>query len=228
MTEQEWETENDPSVMVKAIPAHHKRKLRLFLCAKGRELWRHMTPAAKRAIERAEQFADGEGTRDTLELMHDGVGVWTETFKQRLFAAIRGDWAEATARASLIATAIAWAATSDLTGTAMFVYSALAGDALGEVEADTARRHCGILRDLFGPLLFREVRIDPAWVTWNGGAVRNIAAAVYEDRAFDRMPILADALEDAGCDTAEILAHCRSGGTHYRGCWVIDLLTGRD
>ncbi len=47
------------------------------------------------------------------------------------------------------------------------------------------------------------------------------------DRAFDRMPILADALQDAGCDNLNILNHCRQPGEHVRGCWVVDLLTGR-
>ncbi len=55
-----------------------------------------------------------------------------------------------------------------------------------------------------------------------------IAGTIYTDRAFDRLPILADALEDAGCDNAEILAHCRGGGEHVRGCWVVDLILGKE
>ena len=50
---------------------------------------------------------------------------------------------------------------------------------------------------------------------------------MYEDRAFDRLPLLADALEDAGCADADILVHCRNGGEHVRGCWVVDLLLGK-
>ena len=57
--------------------------------------------------------------------------------------------------------------------------------------------------------------------------VINLAQAIYDDRAFDRMPILADALEDAGCDNADILAHCRQPGEHFRGCWVVDLVLGK-
>ena len=52
-------------------------------------------------------------------------------------------------------------------------------------------------------------------------------ATALEERAFDRLPILADALEDAGCDNADILNHCRSAGPHVRGCWVVDLVLGR-
>jgi hypothetical protein len=54
-----------------------------------------------------------------------------------------------------------------------------------------------------------------------------LAQAIYDDRAFDRLPILADALEEAGCDTADILAHCRGPGPHVRGCWVVDLILGK-
>jgi hypothetical protein len=50
----------------------------------------------------------------------------------------------------------------------------------------------------------------------------------YDARAFDRLPLLADALEEAGCADADILAHCRSGGGHLRGCWVVDLLLGKE
>jgi hypothetical protein len=52
-------------------------------------------------------------------------------------------------------------------------------------------------------------------------------ATIYGERAFDRLPILADALEEAGCDNADILSHCQGPGAHVRGCWVVDLVTGR-
>ena len=59
---------------------------------------------------------------------------------------------------------------------------------------------------------------------WNGRTVPRLARALYEERAFDRLPILADALEDAGCHHADLLAHCRGPGPHVRGCWVLDLV----
>jgi hypothetical protein len=68
---------------------------------------------------------------------------------------------------------------------------------------------------------FRPVTFDPAWVTWHDGTVGNMAQAIYDQRDFGRMPVLADALEDA------ILAHCRGPNGHARGCWVIDGLLGR-
>jgi protein phosphatase len=75
---------------------------------------------------------------------------------------------------------------------------------------------------------FAPVCIDPAWLAWNGGTVARIARSVNEERAFDRLPVLADALEDAGCDNADILGHCRSGGPHVRGCWALDAVLGKE
>jgi hypothetical protein len=86
---------------------------------------------------------------------------------------------------------------------------------------------CDILRDVFDNP-FRITLLDPSWLKWQDGTVRNIAQAIYDARTFDRMPILGDALEDAGCDDPEILRHCRESCEHVRGCWVIDLLLGKE
>lgn len=69
--------------------------------------------------------------------------------------------------------------------------------------------------------------IDPDWLAWDAGTVRAIAQGVYEERAFDRLPILADALQDAGCDEEEVLAHLRSSQEHYLGCWALDWVLGK-
>jgi hypothetical protein len=82
---------------------------------------------------------------------------------------------------------------------------------------------CDLLRDIFGNP-FRFPRIDAAVLGWNGGTLVKLAQTIYGDRAFDRLPILADALEEAGCDNANILNHCRSEGPHVRGCWVLDAI----
>jgi hypothetical protein len=80
------------------------------------------------------------------------------------------------------------------------------------------------VRDIFGNP-FRPVAVDPGWLT---STVVALARGIYDDRAFERMPILADALEDSGCDHADVLAHCRGAeATHVRGCWVVDLLLGK-
>ena len=82
----------------------------------------------------------------------------------------------------------------------------------------------GLLRDIFGNYV-RKVSFDARWQTTD---VLSLARAIYEDRAIDRMPILADALMDAGCDNEGILSHCRSEGRHVRGCWVVDLVLGKE
>ncbi len=65
---------------------------------------------------------------------------------------------------------------------------------------------------------------DPAWRT---DAAVGVAAQMYGRRDFAAMPVLADALEDAGCDDEDILGHCRGPGVHVRGCWVVDLVLGK-
>ncbi len=82
---------------------------------------------------------------------------------------------------------------------------------------------CGLLNDILGDP-FRPVALDPSWCT---EAVVGLAAGIYADRAFDRLPVLADALDDAGCANADVLAHCRGPGPHARGCWVVDLVLGK-
>ena len=80
-----------------------------------------------------------------------------------------------------------------------------------------------IIRCIFGNP-FRPVTLDTSWVT---STVTTLARTMYETRDFSAMPILADALQDAGCSEDQVLSHCRGEGVHVRGCWLIDLLTGR-
>ena len=84
-----------------------------------------------------------------------------------------------------------------------------------------------ILRCLFGPAPFRPLpHPNAAWLAWEGATVAKLAAAADEERTFDHLPILADALEEAGCDDAELLGHLRSPGPHARGCFAVDALLG--
>jgi len=80
-----------------------------------------------------------------------------------------------------------------------------------------------LLRDIFGNP-FRPVAADPSWLT---STVVELAHGVYAEKAFDRLPILADALQDAGCEQPDILAHCRQPDEHVRGCWPVDALLGK-
>jgi hypothetical protein len=86
-----------------------------------------------------------------------------------------------------------------------------------------------LLRDVCGPVLYSAAKqIASDWLAWNDGTVKRLAQAIYQERSFEQMLILGDALEDAGCDDPDILRHCREPGDHVRGCWVIDLLLGKE
>jgi hypothetical protein len=93
-----------------------------------------------------------------------------------------------------------------------------------DVVRFVGKRRGDILREICGNP-FRPVTVAPSWLT---ATVVSLAEGIYADRAFDRLPILADALQDAGCDNEDILAHCRSDGPHVRGCWVVDRLLGKE
>jgi hypothetical protein len=82
---------------------------------------------------------------------------------------------------------------------------------------------CAAIRDVIGNP-FRRPVVDPDWLRWNDSTVQRIATSITDGNAFDRMPILADALEDAGCNSVEILQHCRETRLHVRGCWMLELL----
>lgn len=93
-----------------------------------------------------------------------------------------------------------------------------------EEEEENYESLASLIREVFGNP-FRSVSLNPAWLTPD---VLSLARGIYEERTFDRMPILADALQDAGCTNDDILNHCREENhTHVRGCWVVDLLLGK-
>jgi hypothetical protein len=89
---------------------------------------------------------------------------------------------------------------------------------------DQRRQQAALVRDIFGNP-FRPVAFDPRWRTAD---VMGLAWAIYDEGAFDRLPLLADALMDAGCEHEQVLTHCRSAGPHARGCWVVDLVLGKE
>lgn len=84
-----------------------------------------------------------------------------------------------------------------------------------------------LVREVIG-VPARPVMIERRWVGWDGGVIPGLAAIIDEDGAFERLPVLADMLEEAGCTTAELLAHCRRPGGHVRGCWAVDFLLDLD
>ncbi len=100
------------------------------------------------------------------------------------------------------------------------------GAVIWERAVEVERAQGELFREIFGNP-FRPVTPEKAWLTWDSGAVPRLARCLYEERRFEELPILADALQEAGCDNEDILAHCRRPDGHVRGCWVLDLLRER-
>jgi hypothetical protein len=103
---------------------------------------------------------------------------------------------------------------------------AAATGAVGRNDEDMVRiaenkRQVQLIHEIFGPLCVRSVALSRSWLTSN---VLQLARTIHHDRAFDRLPILADALMDAGCNSNDVLSHCQSGNSHMPGCWVIDFV----
>ena len=221
MTEAEWLVYNEPRTMLKFVRDEATdRRLRLFAVASCRRIWHLFNDTrSKEAIEIAERFADGQCSEEEvgpcIEAACD-VSVSTET-----------EIKEAMRRA---ADAAVWCASIYCSDATLYALINV-GDAenvLSANEGETPGKRGGslsdLLRDIFGNP-FRPLTLDPAWLITK---VNALAQAVYDDRAFDRLPVLAGALEEAGCDDADILAHCRGPGPHVRGCWVVDLLLGKE
>jgi hypothetical protein len=97
------------------------------------------------------------------------------------------------------------------------------GEGYGNIDHLFRRRHFHLLLDIGNP--FQPLVFAPHW---RSETAVSLATGIYDERAFDRLPILADALEEAGCDNADVLAHCRGDGPHARGCWVVDGVLGRE
>jgi hypothetical protein len=188
-----------------------ERKLRLFVTHCCRQVWDKLDDdRSRRAIQVAEQLAEGRATRAELRQAHRGAH---QVSCERIANA---DWS---------ATAAEMASRPSAVENAKWVIYHLSGNwEWGGHRESHRKRYAHLLRCTFGPLPFRQAPVEPSWRTFT---VKHLAEAIYDDRAFDRMPILADALEDAGCTNQEVLAHCRGGGEHVRGCWVVDLLLGK-
>jgi hypothetical protein len=103
---------------------------------------------------------------------------------------------------------------------------ALAGRFTSENRAWHTAPRAALLRCLFRPPS-SDVSLDPHWLAWEGATIPRLAEGIYQDRAFEQLPILADALEEAGCADRALLEHLRAPGPHARGCWPLDLVLGK-
>jgi hypothetical protein len=208
MTEAEWLASNDPTQMLEFL--HGKasdRKLRLFAVACCRRIWNLLDTIGRKAVEVSEQFADGLASPSVL-MSTENLAWWGADGLNYEEDPV---WNAG------------WAAHAALEG-GQADTERLAAQASGREGEPSIQ--AGLLRCIIGNH-FRPVTVESFWLSWNNGTVPKIAKSIYDERAFDRLPILADALEDAGCADLDILTHCRQPGEHVRGCWVIDLLLGK-
>jgi hypothetical protein len=193
-----------------------KRKLRLFACECCRLIWERLRdPRLQKAVEVAELFADGEAGKDELEAVRCLVTPFRMGYVPKepdVLDRIAIDLAVATTNPRAFEAAFS-----------MTVYEfPLAGYRTSQADGEAIL--CDQLRCVVGNP-FRPVSAAPAWLTPQALA---LARTAYEKRRFEDLPLLADTLEEAGCTVASILAHCRGPGPHVRGCWVVDLVLGKE
>jgi hypothetical protein len=228
MTEAEWLAGTDPEPMLEFLRGKvSDRKLRLFAVACCRLIWHLLTDdRSRKAVEVAEQFADGGAWEEDRRAAHRGALDAGNAARRAFEVEPDVDWdthclAECSADA---AHAAADTRPKLVASSAKYARDAVkyASRRMAEIDAERAAQ-CGLLRCVFGPVH------SPAGVLpgWQEGIIPSLAQRIYDDRAFDRLPILADALEEAGCTDAAVLGHLRSPGPHVCGCWPLDLLLGK-
>jgi hypothetical protein len=226
MTEQDWLKAEHPYEMIYHQGCRSARKRRLLACACARRVSRLAPPrdVFNTAVEVSERYADGLVTDADLKAVRR---VASKRYNE--LSEVLSESAESAAQA------FCWTLEKEFTHFKMAIEDAQTAVAArrrsqwGEALHREARAQCRLVVEIFGPLPFRRVTIDPAVLRWKDGTVRRLAEDIYTGCRFDDMPILADALEDAGLGDREVLGHCRRrGAAHSRGCWVLDLLTGRE
>jgi hypothetical protein len=227
-TEAHWLTSLSPRELV-YIAAENKvsrRKLYLFGCACCRRLWDVLTdPRSRSAVEFIERVAEGEADEtDFPSFAALALTAREEVSNGSFFAAeaVSAFCRPGPACSPHVPQALAWARGETIG------YGKPGYDAAVEKEYS---EQTALLRCVMGNP-FRPVSLDPAWRT---PSVLTLAEATYENRILpsghlepDRLGVLTDALEEAGCDNADILDHFRGSGPHYRGCWALDLILGKE
>jgi hypothetical protein len=196
------------------------RKKRLLLCAWVRAgLWQLLNdPRSRAAVEVAERVADAE--EDALALKAAAAAAASEgpRASPRPTVSYEGRVAFAAATSGLCSAAWATTWSLDAAPSAVARYGRVANWHFDDLLAP-------LFADIVGPETLPAV--DPAWLSWRDGTVPKLAQAIYDDRRFENLPVLAELLMDAGCHAEAALSHCRWPGPHSRGCWLIDLLLGK-
>jgi hypothetical protein len=201
MTEQEWSACEDPLRLLDYLEAPlDARKTFLLTAVCFRRHWTRLPEAGRDWVRLAELAAESGASRASLDdAFEDLEDALNDAGPPGEFVALLD---------------LAW-------GMWQAEWPELHGDAAWREERQA---QASLVREVFGSP-FRPVALDP---TALGETVPALARGIYEERAFDRLPILADALEEAGCIEADILAHCRSPGPHVSGCWAVDVVLGKE
>lgn len=229
MTEAEWLACDNPTPMLKCLQGDASdRKLRLFGCLCCRRHWHCLLDERSRmAVEMTELWADGLASEAELEAAESAA----DRAREGVVTARQGGEYSISERFTNAARAAGLLATVNPFSTDRCLVIAGYCRVIGLHETDESDRPesedtslSAIIRDIFGNP-FRAVAFSLDWRTTTAVL---LAKQMYESRDFTAMPILADALQDAGCDDEDVLSHCRSGGVHVRGCWVVDLVLGKE
>lgn len=205
LTAHQWDVWTDLKPMLD--DCKDERKLRLFACACARTLWDTMSARYRAAVELAEQFADGKATNAKRKRAKEQCESAQRT---------EGRTQSASAATDCLATDPESAAWNGAWAAATGAFNSKPWRAARARQAD-------LLREIFGNPL-RPVPVNPEWLTWNRGTVPRVAQRIYDTQNFAALPVLADAVEDAGCTDAALLEHLRRPTGHVRGCWALDLL----
>jgi hypothetical protein len=249
LTEEQWLSAKEPNSLLSYLQQHRvitrvpggRRRLALFSCACCRLVW-HLfdDEASRRAVEVSELAAEGQASRRELAAAADAAAAVVRAVARRVNE-VHGNpnaperWKVGAARS--LAAAAYYAATRHFSTHAVSIPSGATASAVlwlshgGEGGSEPVpalmARQAQLVRCIFANPFCPLPEIDRAWLTWNGGAVRKLAVSILSERRFGDLPVLADALEEAGCADAAMLRHCRDGGEHALGCWVLDLLQGK-
>jgi hypothetical protein len=206
MTEEEWLNSLSAIGMLGALPAEMTdRKVRLFVCACARRVWGRLSTKEQRNLAASEDYAAGRISLDKLKRLWK----WPQDVE------LRARTEDGIRNAEIYATV---AARSGKKGRGRNIRD--------DVLASERAAQATLVRCILPPL-GRNPRLETAWLSWDGGLVLNLARGIYEDGAFDRLPVLADALEEAGCTDTTWLGHLRGPGPHVLGCWPVDVILGK-